>query len=170
MICVLYDRKTICTKNCITKNRKRQFRYWLIINEVYFVCFIILKFKFLSRGKCLPTYNKSMCQGGTFICYHIDSNKPQLRHVSVVQKMLQIFLHQIYYQLITWEHIFNSQALLIYSGPCILRYNSFQLDKYGLKLRVVLKWRDIYIKNIRAMSLMFSFKMEGIIKLRGLKS
>ena len=34
-----------------------------------------------------------------------------------------------------------------YSGPCILR-PPLQPGKYGLKLEVVLKWRDINTKNM----------------------
>ena len=41
--------------------------------------------------------------------------------------------------------------------------------KYGLKLEVVLKWKDIYIENITVMSLISCLKMEGIVKYRGLK-
>ncbi len=33
-----------------------------------------------------------------------------------------------------------------------------------------LKWRDIYIENIRMVSLMAGPKIEGIVKWRGLKS
>ncbi len=40
---------------------------------------------------------------------------------------------------------------LLYSGPSILR-PPFQPEKYGLKLKVVLKWRDFYIENIRMVS------------------
>ncbi len=36
--------------------------------------------------------------------------------------------------------------------------------KYGLNLKVVLKWRELYIENTRMMSLMASLKMEGILK------
>ncbi len=39
-----------------------------------------------------------------------------------------------------------------YSGPCILR-PPLQPEKYGLKLKVVLKWRDVYTENIRMVSL-----------------
>ena len=38
-------------------------------------------------------------------------------------------------------------AIHMYSGPCILRPH-VQPEEYGLKLKVVLKWRDIYIENI----------------------
>ncbi len=41
--------------------------------------------------------------------------------------------------------------------------------KYGLKLEVVLKWRDINTQNIRAMSLISGLKIEGNVKRRGLK-
>ncbi len=41
--------------------------------------------------------------------------------------------------------------------------------KYGLKLEVVLKWRDIYIENIRIVLLIAGLKMEGTVKWRGLK-
>ncbi len=51
----------------------------------------------------------------------------------------------------------------MYSGPCISR-PPLQPQKYGLKWEVVLKWRDIYIENIRLVSLMAGLKMEGIVK------
>ncbi len=57
----------------------------------------------------------------------------------------------------------------IYSGPCILR-PPLQPERYGLKLKVVLKWRDIYIENIRMVSLTAGLKIEGIVKWRGLES
>ncbi len=38
--------------------------------------------------------------------------------------------------------------LSLYSGPCILRPITIQPEEYGLKLKMVLKWRDIYIENI----------------------
>ena len=34
---------------------------------------------------------------------------------------------------------------------------------------MVLKWRDIYVENIRVVSVMAGLKMQGIVKLRGLK-
>ncbi len=58
--------------------------------------------------------------------------------------------------------------LIIYSGPCILR-PPLQTDKYGLRLEVLLKRRDIYTENIRMVSLIAGPKMEGIVKWRGLK-
>ncbi len=58
---------------------------------------------------------------------------------------------------------------LVYSGPCILR-PPLQPDKYGYKLEVVLKWRDVYTENIRMVLLIAGLKMEGIVKWRGLKS
>ncbi len=61
------------------------------------------------------------------------------------------------------------RPLINSSGPCILRPPR-QPEKYGLKWEVVLKWRDIYTENIGKMSLMAGLKMEGIVKLRGLKS
>ncbi len=57
---------------------------------------------------------------------------------------------------------------VIYSGPCILR-PPFQLEKYGLKWEVVLKWSDIYTENIRLVSLIAGLKMKGNVKWRGLK-
>ena len=56
-----------------------------------------------------------------------------------------------------------------YSGPCILR-PLLQPEKYGLKLKVILIWRDIYTENIRMVSPIAGLKIEGIVKLRGLKS
>ena len=41
---------------------------------------------------------------------------------------------------------------VLYSGPCILR-PLLQPEKYSLKWKVVLKLRDIYIENIRMVSL-----------------
>ncbi len=44
-----------------------------------------------------------------------------------------------------------------------------QPGKYGLKLEVVLKWRDINNeKNIRMVSLISGLKIEGIVQRRGL--
>ncbi len=37
--------------------------------------------------------------------------------------------------------------MLKYSGPCILR-PPLHSEKYGLKLKTVLKWKDKYIENI----------------------
>ena len=51
----------------------------------------------------------------------------------------------------------------MYSGPCILT-TSLQPEKYGLKLKVVLKWRDIYVENIRKMLLIAGLKIEEIVK------
>ena len=45
-----------------------------------------------------------------------------------------------------------------------------QPEKYGLKLKVVLKWKDIYIENIRIVLPIAGLKMEGTVKWRGLKS
>ncbi len=55
---------------------------------------------------------------------------------------------------------------LNYSAPCILR-PSIQPEKYGLKFKLVLKWRDIYVENIRVVSVIAGLKMQGIVKLRG---
>ncbi len=44
-----------------------------------------------------------------------------------------------------------------YSGPCILRPPAHPV-KCGLKLKVVLKWRDLYIENIRVMSLVLKWR------------
>ncbi len=57
--------------------------------------------------------------------------------------------------------------LWLYSGPCILR-PSHQPEIYGLKLKVVLKWRDVYIENIKVVSLIAGLKIDGIVKYRGL--
>ncbi len=57
----------------------------------------------------------------------------------------------------------------LYSGPSILR-PPLQPEKYGLKLEVVIKCRDIYIENKTILSLVASLKMEGIVKWSGLKS
>ncbi len=58
----------------------------------------------------------------------------------------------------------------MYSGPSILR-PPLQPGKYGLKLEVVLKWRDINTENIRVVSLTSwsGFKIEETVKRRGLK-
>ncbi len=45
----------------------------------------------------------------------------------------------------------------------------FGQKKYGLKLEVVLKGKDIYVEHIRVVSLTAGLKMEGIVKLRALK-
>ena len=56
------------------------------------------------------------------------------------------------------------ECLSLYSGPCILR-PPIQPEKYGIKLKVVLKWRDIYVAYIsvyiRVVSLMATLKIEG---------
>ena len=52
--------------------------------------------------------------------------------------------------------------IFIYSGPCILR-PPLRPQNFDLKLEVVLKWRDIYIENMRMVA---SLKMEGIVKWR----
>ena len=60
----------------------------------------------------------------------------------------------------------------MYTGPCNLR-PFVQAAKYGLKLIVVLKWSDIYIKNIFMLEIYgvtASLKMEEILKWKGLKS
>ncbi len=57
----------------------------------------------------------------------------------------------------------------MYSGPCHLR-PPIQPAKYGLKLKVVLKWKDIYAENIQVVLLISGLKMQGIVKERGLKS
>ncbi len=57
----------------------------------------------------------------------------------------------------------------MYSSPCILR-PPLQPLNFGLKLKVVLNWRDICIENIRIVSLIAGLKIEGIVKWRGLKS
>ena len=57
-----------------------------------------------------------------------------------------------------------------YSSLCILR-PPLQPEKYhGLKLGVVLKWREICTENIRVVSLIAGLKIEGIVTWRGLKS
>ncbi len=59
--------------------------------------------------------------------------------------------------------------IYMYSAPCILRPPIHPV-KYGLKLKVGLKWRDIYIENIRVVSVMDYLEMQGIVKWRILKS
>ncbi len=49
---------------------------------------------------------------------------------------------------------------------CILRL-PLQPEIYGLKLKMVLKWRNIYIENM-SVPLIAGPKMEGIVKWRGL--
>ncbi len=51
----------------------------------------------------------------------------------------------------------------MYSGPCDLR-PPIQLTKYGLKLKVVLKERDVYTENIQMVPLISGLKMQGIVK------
>ncbi len=60
------------------------------------------------------------------------------------------------------------RPLNIYNGPCDLR-PPIQPAKYGLKLRVVLKQRDVYTENIQVVSLIHGLKMQGIVKYRGFK-
>ncbi len=59
-------------------------------------------------------------------------------------------------------HLLNGDdsVYCICSGPCILRPH-VQLGSYGLQLKVVLKWRDIYTENIRVVSLADGCKIEG---------
>ncbi len=57
----------------------------------------------------------------------------------------------------------------IYSSPCLLRL-LLQPENFGIKLEVVLKWRDIFAENIILVSLIAGLKMEGIVKWRGFKS
>ncbi len=51
----------------------------------------------------------------------------------------------------------------LYGDPCVSRPH-LQPQNFGLKLEVVLKWRDIYIQNIRMVSMMAGLKMEGFVK------
>ncbi len=53
--------------------------------------------------------------------------------------------------------------IYIYSGPCNLR-PPIQPAKYGLKLKMVLKLRDVYTETIQVVSLISGFKMQGIVK------
>ncbi len=59
------------------------------------------------------------------------------------------------YSAICWEST--------YSGPCDV-IPPIQPAKYGLKLKVVLKYRDIYTENIQVASLISGLKMKGIVK------
>ncbi len=52
---------------------------------------------------------------------------------------------------------------LQYSGPWNLR-PPIQPAKYGLKLKVVLKERDIYTENIQVVLLISGLKLQGIVK------
>ncbi len=70
--------------------------------------------------------------------------------------------------LLAWETL-SASYLAVYSGPCILR-PPLQPEICGLKSKVVLKWRDIYIESIRIVFLIAGLKMEGIVTWRGLKS
>ena len=54
----------------------------------------------------------------------------------------------------------------MYQGP----YIEDHLFRPCVTLKVALKWRDIYIENSRVALLMASFKMQGIVKWKGLKS
>ncbi len=42
-------------------------------------------------------------------------------------------------------------------------------EKYGLIVKVVLKWRDIYTEDIRFVSLIAGLNIEGLVKWRSLK-
>ena len=58
----------------------------------------------------------------------------------------------------------------MYRGPCTLK-PPIEPAKYGIKVKVVLKWRAIYIESIRVGSqveLVDGLKMEGFVKWRGL--
>ena len=50
----------------------------------------------------------------------------------------------------------------MYSALCILKPPR-QPEKYGLKLEVVLKWKDSCNKNIGRVSLVAGLEMEGIV-------
>ncbi len=56
--------------------------------------------------------------------------------------------------------IFSRNGILMYGGP-------IQAEKCSLKLKVVLKWRDIYIENIRVVLLIGGLKIEGSLKMEG---
>ncbi len=58
---------------------------------------------------------------------------------------------------------------MVYSVPCDLR-PPIHPAKYGLKLKVVLKQRDLHTENVEVVSLISGLKMPGIVKYRGLKS
>ena len=60
----------------------------------------------------------------------------------------------------TFKHQFT---LIDIQWPCDLR-PPIQPAKYGLKWKVVLKWRDIYTENIQLVSLISGLKMQGIGK------
>ncbi len=48
-----------------------------------------------------------------------------------------------------------------YIGSCILRPLISPEKKYGLKLKVDLKWKAIYIENVRVVSLIASVQMKA---------
>ena len=55
-----------------------------------------------------------------------------------------------------------------YSGPCFLR-PPIQPEKHGLKLKVVLKWRDVYSQYIKSGAtgpLRTTVKVKEILKWR----
>ncbi len=60
-----------------------------------------------------------------------------------------LFLHQMIHLHVQWSLHFDYQP---------------SARKYGLKLKVVLKWRDIYVENIRKMLLIAGLKIEEIVK------
>ncbi len=47
--------------------------------------------------------------------------------------------------------------------PCILT-PPIQTEIYGLKLKVVLKWWNINIENIRLVPVIAGLKMQGVVK------
>ena len=57
----------------------------------------------------------------------------------------------------------DGNATRAYGGRCDLR-PPIQPAKCGLKLKVVLKYRDIYAENIQVESLIPGLKMQGIVK------
>ncbi len=69
-------------------------------------------------------------------------------------------LHHIH---ISYRPLDSDKKKYMYSGPCDLRL-PIQPAKYGLKLKVVLKQRDVSTKDIRVVSLISSLKIQGIVK------
>ena len=132
----------------------------LQIKQVLYVRFYILFFSGVARRS-----NNSYIHHSNFVFY-TGLSLHYIWYFFLMTAAYQAHLSKInllYKKII--RPIFNAK----YNGPCDLR-PPIQPAKYGLKLKVVLKQRDVYIENIRVVSLILGLKMQGIVKQRGLKS
>ncbi len=90
-------------------------------------------------------------------------------YVKCIDTLFGCFIQDFVHVYRLWQ--FSEACIIQYSSPSILR-PPLQPEKYGLKLKVVLKWRGLYIwkyKNGFTDS-RAGLKIERIIKWKGLKS